>query len=181
MNETLKAIKERYSCRNYSDKQVDKSLLQSIAEAAVQSPSAMNGQPWEVVVVTDQELIREMDEEGLRILAGWEDKSMYEVIKERNGAICCGAPCVMMIPIKKGASMDCGIVCQSITIAAASLGIQSLVCWQAGIALSDEKGAEFMKRMDFPQDYEFGIAVLIGYEKSKGTPHNPDLSKIKFV
>ena len=86
-----------------------------------------------------------------------------------------------MIPVKKDMGMDCGIVCQSITIAAASLGVQSLICWQAGIALSDNKGSEFMKRMGFPQDYEFGMAVLIGYEESPGTPHKPDYSKISYV
>ena len=57
MNETLKAIATRYSCRDYAEKPVDKELLQAIAEAAVQSPSAMNNQPWHIIVITDKELI----------------------------------------------------------------------------------------------------------------------------
>lgn len=181
MNETLKAIAARYSCRDYSDKPVDKNLLESLAKAAVQSPSAMNNQPWRIVVITDQNFISEMDAEGFRILSGWEDKSLYEAVKARNGAICCGAPCLIMIPVSPGAGMDCGIVCQSITIAAASLGINSLICWQAGVALSGDKGPGFMARMGFPEGYEFGMAVLIGYENSPGIAHEPDLSKISYM
>ena len=181
MNETLKAIATRYSCRDYAEKPVDKELLQAIAEAAVQSPSAMNNQPWHIIVITDKELIKDMDEEGLGILSRWDDKTMYEVVKARNGAICCGAPCVIMVLLKNGETMDCGIVCQNITIAASSLGLNSLICWQASIALSGDRRGEFEKRMGFPDGYELGMAVLIGYEGSAGKPHEPDLSKISYV
>ena len=181
MNETLKAIENRYSCRDYASNPVDESLLQAIAKAAVQSPSAMNNQPWRIVVVTDQKLIAEMDKEGYKIFESWDDKTLYNVVKERGGAVCCNAPCVIMIPMKAGAAMDCGIVCQNITIAAQSLGLSSLICWQAGVALSGDRGPEFMKKMGFPEGYEFGMAVLIGYENVPGTPHEPDLSKISYV
>ena len=181
MNETLKAIAARYSCREYLDKPVEKDKLRAIAEAAVQSPSAMNNQPWHIAVITDKNLIKELDEEGLKIIADRDDKSMYEVIKARNSSICCDAPCVIMIPIKDGAGMDCGVVCQSITIAATSLGLGSLICWQAGIAFSGDRGSELMQKIGFPEGYEFGMAVLVGYEATKGKPHEPDLSKISYV
>ena len=182
MNETLKIIQKRYSCRNYSDRTIDESVLNAVATIAAQSPSAMNVKPWRIIVVTNQELIKEMDEEGLKIVSEWEDKSMYNMLKARGGgAICCGAPCVVMIPMRKETGMDCGIVCQSITIAAAALGLNSLICWQAGIALTGSKGKDFKKRLGFPEDYEFGMAVLLGYEQSPGTPREPDLSKISYV
>ena len=181
MNETLKAIAKRYSCRNYAKRTIDDSLLEAVAMAAVQAPSAMNNQPWRVIMVTNQDLIKEMDAEGLRIVSEWEDKSMYESLLKRNGAICCGAPCVVMIPMRKGAGMDCGILCQNITIAASSLGLGSLICWQAGIALSGSKGPDFTRRMGFPADFEFGMAVLLGYENSPGEAHKPDPSKISYV
>ena len=43
----------RQSCRDYSDKPVEREKLVKCVEAARLTPSACNSQPWRVVVVTD--------------------------------------------------------------------------------------------------------------------------------
>ena len=53
MNETIKTIAQRYSCRAYDGKLPEKSKLEAIALAAVQSPSGMNRQPWFFVCSAD--------------------------------------------------------------------------------------------------------------------------------
>ena len=47
-NETLS---QRYSCRDYSDRPVDRRLLGEILEAARLAPSACNRQPWRFIVI----------------------------------------------------------------------------------------------------------------------------------
>lgn len=49
-------IKQRESCRNYSDKQVEKEKLIACIEACRIAPSACNGQPWKFIVVNNKEL-----------------------------------------------------------------------------------------------------------------------------
>ncbi|MHC4874402.1 MAG: nitroreductase family protein [Planctomycetota bacterium] len=49
------AVKSRYSCRNYSDKDVPEELLEKILEAARIAPSAKNFQRWRIIVVRDKE------------------------------------------------------------------------------------------------------------------------------
>lgn len=181
MNETLKLIASRYSCREFADTPLEEDALKAIAEAAVAAPSAMNRQAWRVIVVKDKALIDEMDAEAMGALAAMEDRSGYDRMMARGGKLFYNAPVMMMIPIEKGTEMDCGILSENICIAAASLGIQSLICGMARMCFSEAKGASFTERLGFPEGYEFGIAVLLGHEKASGTPHTPDLSKISYI
>jgi nitroreductase len=46
-------VKNRYSCRNYSPKKVDKSLILELIETANTAPSANNGQNRQFVIIAD--------------------------------------------------------------------------------------------------------------------------------
>ncbi len=47
------AVRARFSCRNFLDKDVDPALLDKVLDAARLAPSASNRQRWRVVVVRD--------------------------------------------------------------------------------------------------------------------------------
>ena len=51
----LKVIEERRSSRAYLDKPVDKHTLETLIGFAMQAPSAINLQPWELTVVSGEE------------------------------------------------------------------------------------------------------------------------------
>ena len=53
--ELTEVIKNRYSCRNYLDKPIEKQKLEQIFETARIAPSAKNLQDWRFVVVTDKD------------------------------------------------------------------------------------------------------------------------------
>lgn len=42
MNETLKTIGSRYSCRSYTGQPIEKDKVEAIALAGIQAPSALN-------------------------------------------------------------------------------------------------------------------------------------------
>ena len=46
---------KRQSCRNYSDRPVEKDKLMQCINAALIAPSACNGQPWHYTLVTNRE------------------------------------------------------------------------------------------------------------------------------
>ncbi len=52
------AIKERRSSRAYLKKPVDRETIEHLLSLATQAPSAINLQPWEVVVVSGEEKLR---------------------------------------------------------------------------------------------------------------------------
>jgi nitroreductase len=53
--DVLDAIQERRSTRAYMDKPVEKETLEKLISFASQAPSAINIQPWELVVVSGEE------------------------------------------------------------------------------------------------------------------------------
>jgi len=74
------------------------------------------------------------------------------------------------------------MVVQNIALAATSLGIESLICGLATFSFTGEKGAELKRLLAFPEGYELGLAVLLGYAASPGgKPHTLDLSKISVI
>jgi nitroreductase len=186
MNETLKVIAERYSCRDFKDIMPSDEILQAIADAAIQAPSGMNRQAWRVIVVKDTELIKDMEAEGMSYLSNMEDKSSYNRIMDRGGRLFYGAPCMIVVPIDASqyasALIDCGILCQNITLAATSLGIANVICGFTGMAFaSGLRAEEFSKRLGFPEGYAYGCSILLGYANTTKPPHEPDKNKITFI
>jgi len=182
MNDTLKTIAQRYSCRDFLDTPLACDQIKAIVDAALAAPSGLNRQPWHIIVVTDKSLIDEMDAECMSILAAAEDKSMYERILSRGGKVYYNAPCMIMVASDGSdyATMDCGILSQNVSLAAHSLGFGSVICAMAGIPLNGPRGDELKSRMQFPQDYVFGIAILVGMAKSGKAPHELDQSKVTY-
>jgi len=186
MNETLKTIEKRFSCRSYTDEMPDDASLNAIAQAAIQAPSGMNRQLWQIIVVKNKELIASLEAEGIKVLASMEDQSMYERIMARGGKLFYNAPCLILIAIKeaypKGAELiDCGIVAQNVVLAATSLGIDNVHCGFLNMAFAGEKADEFKTRLQFPEGYQCGMGILLGYAQQNTSPHIPDQNKITII
>jgi len=91
-----------------------------------------------------------------------------------------------MVPIAKsepaGAELiDCGIISQNIALAATSLGIDNLICGFAGLCFAGNKKEHFKEMLGFPEGYEFGVSVLLGYADKKSNPHELDFSKVSVI
>ena len=181
MNEVLKAITERFSCRDFKADMPSDEMLNLIADAAVKAPSGMNRQAWRVIVVKDKALMKDIEDESLAVLSMADDKSAYDRMMSRGGKIFYNAPAMIVVPVEKDSSpLDCGILCQNITLAATSLGLASLICGLAGCGFTT-RGEEFSKKLGFPENYTLGCTVLLGYPNAVTPPHEPDGSKVSFV
>ena len=180
MNDTLNCIAKRYSCRDFADTPLTDGEITTIIEAALAAPSAMNRQPWHIIVVRDKAIIDELDAEGIRILGAAEDKSAYERMMSRGGKMLYNAPCMLIILSdgSKWAALDSGILCQNAVLAAQSIGLASCIVGMAAIPLSGPRADEFKKRLEFPEGYEFTVGVLFGTAISGKEPHELDRSKV---
>jgi nitroreductase len=58
------AIAGRRSARDYTAQAVDDDTVRRLIDAAVQAPSASNGQPWTFTVVRDQALLDRVSDEA---------------------------------------------------------------------------------------------------------------------
>jgi len=183
MNETIRNITKRYSCRDFADSPLTKAQIKILVEAALAAPSARNIQPWHIVVVQDKVLIDEFDAEGIAVLRTFEDKTMYENILSRGGKLFYNAPCLVLILSdgSKWATLDSGILCQNVVLAAESLGLGSCIVGLAGVPLGGLRGGEFKRRFEFPEGYDFEVGVLVGTIVSGKEPHEWDDSKVTYV
>jgi nitroreductase len=55
--DTLTAIRQRKSVRNFNGGKVDTEQINILLKAAMAAPSAVNCQPWEFIVVTDRKIL----------------------------------------------------------------------------------------------------------------------------
>ena len=53
----VEAIAKRKSVRSFADRKVEPEKVENLLRAAMRSPSGLNGQPWEFVVVDDKEIL----------------------------------------------------------------------------------------------------------------------------
>ena len=181
MNEVLKTIATRYSCRGFTGDKVEQEKLEAIALAAVQAPSAVNKQPWKIIVIKDKGLLDEMDASVMDMLSKQEDKTIYDRMMSRGGKLFYNAPCMFVIAKLAGKDLDCGIVTENIALAASSLGLGNCICGMFRMVFETEK-ADSYKEMIIPGGYELGMSVLVGYPTDcEGTPHSADSSKITYI
>ena len=183
MNETLRNIAERYTCRDFKNTPLTEQQVEELVKAALAAPSAMNRQPWHVIMVTDKALVDELDAEGMDIISKSEDLTMYNRMMERGGNLFYNAPCLAIVLSdgSKWGTLDCGILCQNVVIAAESMGLGTCIVGMAGYPLNGPRAEEYQKRFNFPEGHTFAIGILIGGINSGKEPHEHDRTKVSYV
>lgn len=164
-NEVLSAISKRSSARSYSEEGLTEEQLDLILEAGLQGPTGMNKQEIHFTVVKgDNPVLEEIDAEKRRIRE--QEKG------EHN--FCYEAPVIIFLSAEESFrwnKVDAGIAVENMAIAAESLGLGTLIIGCVYDALHGEKREQFSKALNFPEGYEFEIALAIGHKKDNKTPH----------
>ena len=184
MTETIKNIKCRFSCRGFKPLPLTEEQVKALEESALAAPSARNLQPWHIIVVTDKKEIESLDAEGMKELSTYKDPAMYNLMKERGGSLFYNAPYLMIILAEEKsdwASLDCGILCQNVVLAAESMGLGSCILGLAGVPLNGQNKEQLQKRFKFPAGYKFAVAVAVGEIKHSKKPHDLDQTKVTYI
>jgi nitroreductase len=145
--ETWDAIRSRRNVRSFTDEPLDSQELDKILEAARRTPSSRNWQPWDFVLVTDREQLRELAE--VWVGAGHVARS--------------AATIALIAPTFDDGSReqalgqyDLGQATMSIMIAAADLGIGT-----GHSAVGDQDLAR--RLLGFPDDHLCAYLIALGH------------------
>jgi nitroreductase len=181
-NATFEAIFIRRSCRAYTSKRLDDETVALLANAALAAPSGGNAQPVNVIVVQNVPLILELEKAVVDYFVKTGNEAVLERIRSRKNKVFYDASTVFFLAMKDKAQTDAGIMSENIAIAAASLGLASVILGLPGVAFNDPDTAPYWKeKLGFPEAYEYGLAVAVGYAADEGKPHEIDLGKLAFI
>ncbi len=167
MNEVLKCLKERRSVRKYRPEQIKDSELEQILEAGMYAPTGMGMQSPIMVVVQDQETIRELSKLNAGVMGVTSDP-FY------------GAPTVVIVLAdrNRGTCVEDGsLVMGNLMNAAYSIGVDS--CWihRAKEVFDSEEGKKLLKKWGIEGDYVGVGHCILGYrdgELPKAKPRKDD-------
>lgn len=153
MSKILNTIKERVSCREYSDKKVSLKKLNEILLAGQSAPSAMNRQIAKITAVRRSTYIEALRELGIKLAKRdvmYGAKTLVLVHAPRDDKFCI---------------QDCTCILENIFIAATSLKIDS--CWinQFDELLSSDEGKKLRKKLGIPSENMIVGSAAIGYKK----------------
>jgi nitroreductase len=169
----LELVRARYSCRDYSCREVEKEKIELCLEAARLAPSACNKQPWRFKVVDDEALVRRLSDEAL--LPGlpmpWLDSApvIVALCAETSVVTHRLAPLLSKIDYRL---IDIGISGEHFALAAAAQGLAT--CWIGWFSEKRVKRVLGLKR---------GMRVVslmsLGYPaESGGSPEKKALDEI---
>lgn len=156
MNETLKVLETRRSCRKFStDKMVSDEEIKAIVKAGTYAATGRGLQSPIILVVTNKELRDKLSAENARIM-GVDFDPFY------------GAPVIIIVLADKNVATykyDGSLVMGNMLNAAASLGLGSLWVHRAKEEFEGELGKQILENLGIEGDYEGIGHCVIGYAK----------------
>ncbi|MDR3714233.1 MAG: nitroreductase [Puia sp.] len=196
LSETIRTIYQRRAVRKYTDRPVDRELIEEVIDAGRMAPSAINHQPWQFYVLTDRKLIHSLSKEiagtalkefvkpGLKgaikqagHLLHFSDGFHFQALKD---PVFHGAPVVIFITAPRDnewAPLDIGMCSQNMMLAARSLGLDTC---PVGFGKFVE-GTEMFTKLRVPASEHVLLSIIVGYGDEH--PELPERAKnnIHFI
>lgn len=163
----MNEIFDRYSVREFENKEIPQTDIDNLLQAGMQAPSSNNSQPWEFYVVTDKDLLKELS------TVAPHGKPMENA---PMGIVLCNKK-----PTKSESYVliDMGICAENIMLEAVSLGLGSVII---GIAPYEQRKEKVKELLDLPEDLEAFAMIAIGYpEGEKVTENRFDPEKVHYI
>ena len=155
MNDTLKVLETRRSCRNFKPDMIPEETLEQIVRAGTYAPTGMGKQSPIILAVTNKELRDQFSEENRKIMGA--PVGMDPLY---------GAPVILVVLANKAVPThvyDGSLVMGNLMNAAYAVGVDS--CWihRAREVFDSEEGKELKKQWGVPEEY-IGVGhCVLGY------------------
>ena len=155
MNETLKVLETRRSCRNFKPGMIKDEELKAIVRAGTYAATGMGKQSPVIIAVTDKTLRDQISEENRKI-GGWGEgfDPFY------------GAPVILIVLADKAVPThvyDGSLVMGNLMNAAESLGVASIWIHRAKEEFDSQFGKDILKKLGIEGEYEGIGHCALGY------------------
>lgn len=182
MKDFTSLIRNRRSCRTYTDEPLSRETLTGLIGSAVWVPSGSNTQPWKFVVITDRELMKQYSDaakdDWLKNLEAAPHMQQYEqAMRDPDYNIFYNAPALVIIygdTQSYWRVYDCSMVALNLHLLAEEAGLGA--CW-IGFAHNVFATSEMKHEFGIPQSFELVAPVVLGHPSPAhpvtGTPRKP--------
>ena len=165
MNEVLKVLKERRSCRRFLPDAVPEDMLQAVLEAGTYAASGMGKQSAIILAVTDPELRNRFSEENRAIAGMPEGMDPFY-----------GAPVILVVLADRAvptAIYDGSLVMGNLLNAAESVGLGSIWIHRAKEEFDSDFGKGILEELGINGDYEGIGHCALGFAAEPAKPAAP--------
>ena len=162
MNETLKVLESRRSCRNFKTDMIKKDEIDAILRAGTYAANGRGKQSSIIIAVTDKELRDKISEENRKI-GGWDEgfDPFYN------------APVILIVLADKDVPTymyDGSLVMGNLMNAAESLGVGSIWIHRAKEEFESEFGKKILADLGIEGNYEGIGHCALGYAAETAQP-----------
>lgn len=167
-NAAYDCIMTRTSCRSFTDYQLTEPQIDSLLRAGMAAPTARNQQAWQLVVVTDRDILDSIAASG-----------HMAMLREAPLAIIpCGDMTIAADKAKDFWVQDLSAVSENILLAANSMGLGAVWC---GVYPVEERVKKISELLELPDNIIPLSCIPVGQPKGKLTPKDKyDEEKIHF-
>lgn len=178
----IENILSRRSIRSYQPEQVKQEQLDLIMKCAINAPSAMNKQSWQVKVVQNQDLLKRMNQGFVEHTIKQNPDQDLSSFQDPKFSIYHNAPTVIFVAREKGnvmSEMDCGLLVQNILLSAEAMDVGT--CVLGGLPRYLLEDEALLAELDLPETHELSIAIAIGYKNERPDAKPRDPGKVSYI
>jgi nitroreductase len=187
MPDFFDVLYSRRSIRQYKNEPVPRETIDALLKDATQAATGSNAQPWEFVVITNREFLKEISDSCKRKMLATVEADPENPLKRYETSlrnpdlnVFYNAPCAVYIVAPRSvplAIFDCSMAACNLMLSAQARGLGT--CW-IGLAASPE--AAIREQMDIPEDYRIVAPITLGFpdQEPAGPPRKPPVIR-KFI
>lgn len=172
--EALQAARE--SCRQYSDRPVDRETLVHLVDVAHLCPSGCNAQPWRFIIVDEPEarekLVEAFDDDGINGCRWGTKVPAYILICEDKAKLMPGVG--ERYGTQHFAQMDIGMAAMAICYEATSLGLGTCIVG----TMNQEK---LHRAFEIPEERTIRLIITVGYPAKNTAPRPKTRKKLDDI
>lgn len=165
-NAIISNIMTRRAIRKYKETQVSQEQIDVVIRCAIHAPSSANGQPWEVRIVINSDILKEINSRWVK--ANWDKEFDGLLANHRDDgfSIFYNAPSLIIIsadPQNLKAKTDVGLIMQNILLSAHATGLGTCPIGALISILNSPENSDLLELLKVPSGYEVMGNVALGY------------------
>lgn len=173
----FETILARRSVRSYTRKEVDRTTVRTLLEAAVHAPTAVHEEPWAFVIIQDRQVLQQLSDRAKPLFAEELRRSGLEraghapdIFASPDFNIFYDSGTLIIIcakPMGPFVAADCWLAAENLMLAACAMGLGTCVI---GASLPALNIPEVKAQFGIPDEFSAIAPIIVGHPHGETAP-----------